>query len=574
MRAEKRALVPAAKAAAAATTKAAWLSVATLVRVATMVFVIGAVSAASYAAYMAADAESRLDTIGDRATALEVIVANMTTTTLNTSACAPGPPGATGPAGETGPVGEAGPAGATGPQGDAGAAGAAGAAGTNGTTDTKLAGLLDADASHRVDLRAATVTTASYDIVFPPAPSGVPMSLMVNGGAGVHTWQAVADVVQMGDSAAYTTPKTTVFGDSLSRRGASFMSSKEWVPWVDYYNATYRAQAGAIDNRAVEASTIATMQTTLYALAGTADAPSGDVVMWIGLEDWMVSTAYTDATYGAAYLRARIAGVLASAAFPLFDSRAVRVGGMGVWTDAADHMEGIEWTGAWTDSTAFGANGVVTTSTSATFALYAVTSRYVWVHYLQGPTACTTASISWTVGGWASPEGTLVQVPDGNTAGYMPIDVLIDRGASYSPSPVAFVFSAIQGTGTCTTLIAGVKALATLPTRRATVVGPYQPYFTGTHTVGGPYMAAAVDHGMRTGTMSRRSLGMDVRYVAPPMPMGGDMVGEGVNGVSTFVPTTAFGRRIARIIAQVALAPSVSVKSTGSNSLPAMGGDP
>ena len=119
MRAEKRALVPAAKAAATTATKAAWLSAMTLVRVATALVVVGAVAASSYAAYMAADAESRLGTIGDRATALEVIVANMTTGAL-------GPPGFNGTDGATGPPGSNGTTGAPGPQGPVGPQGPTG----------------------------------------------------------------------------------------------------------------------------------------------------------------------------------------------------------------------------------------------------------------------------------------------------------------------------------------------------------------------------------------------------------------------------------------------------------------
>ncbi len=535
----------------------------------TLVFAVLASATAGgigYTTYLADDAATGARHLDDRTLALGVAIASTSTATL-LIANQTGPIGPTGPAGPAGPAGAAGaegPKGATGPTGSAGADGAPGVSWALATQTLTSLALLDADASHRVTLRAAPATTTSHAVVLPPAAAPTTPAILVDtDGAGTTSWLSVDTMMRtMTDSAPYTTPITHVFGDSLSRNDPR-TADRGWVSWATSYAAAHGARAGTVVNLAVPGATINAMMMTLY---NALPSITGDVVTWIGYNDWAASTNYQQGAASVnSYLRVRIAGIVAMSVMPLWRSLGVKKATTG-WSG----FSSVTWTAGWSDNAVFGPTGVFTQTQADTATLVGVTTRYVWVQYLQGTSSCADAYASWTVGG-ASPQSASVQFPWGTTESFVPVDVIIDRGdaQSYPTAGVDIVLTAIRGTGPCFTFINGIKAFTTLPatTGRATIIGAWLAHFTGQHTLGGAALAATISTMFRQSVATYQSFNIDVRYVEPPMPLVADLMGEGIN---TCHPSSQYGRRLADVVAQVALAPRTRLRSTSSNSLPAV----
>lgn len=336
---------------------------------------------------------------------------------------------------------------------------------------------------------------------------------------------------------SYSTEYTDIFGDSLTN-----YSVNTGYNWPDFYQSFY-PQAGTVTNKAVGGSTISTMLAALYA-----GEILGDSIIWIGYNNWM-STTYT-----IGFLKTLIQGVGAMAAYAIFKPPLITIS-----------SSSLRLTGTWINcSTTILSNRGLETSDSTATLEFDVNTRYVWVQLVLNGSSSTNNSISWTIDG-TSAESTAVQVPNGLSGNPVPYDIFIDRGASMIGVSTVFNMTSLQSATTAKTFVIGFVTVNEIPSYRSTIVGPWQTWYARSHTLGGPEVAAAVDTGMRQVVHNYRIKGLDMRYVSPPMPMVGDLLGEA--GISIH-PNRYFGSVLASTFASVALAPNTTMSTSGDFTIP------
>jgi hypothetical protein len=307
------------------------------------------------------------------------------------------------------------------------------------------------------------------------------------------------------------------------------------------YKALYPG-IGAVYNNAKGGSRIFDAARILF----SGGAP-GDFNFLIGYNDWD-NVASTNGMI-AGWIRS----IAALASFAIFNPA--------ILTVATTIPSELSYTAEWTDvsGTLLWNRGIQNNVLPAGNITLKVTTRWVYMLFSTNGQANTQISISYSIDG-VSTETTAISLPDSSSGVIYPFDIFIDRTAAKIGVTSTIVVNSIQITAQSTgtahrTYFLGYSLVNTLPTKRATVIGPWTSKFqTGqSHDLGGPAMSATVEKMMKDVIQTYRLKGLDMRYAALPTPSETEFLGA---GISTIHPPSTFLPIMAKAIAQVALAPN------------------
>lgn len=366
--------------------------------------------------------------------------------------------------------------------------------------------------------------------------------VQIEGNLGVESLNVENDLIAAGNTEVSSimvldtgrvVTSTTIYGDSLCKNPFGFVNDY----WPEIYSDLYPG-AGDIENNAIAGSTMDDLSTQIY----QNDDPAGDTILWIGYN------TFQNLTLSNGGLRGYIYSAVAFLEFCMWRPANLRIGSdanvvlAGTWVNTPDPMS----------------RGVQTTSaTPGTLTINNINTRYLYVHLLFSDTAATANSITWNIDG-SQVYSNKVQIMNLSGTFQYAHGLFIDRGAALIGTNTSFILnSAVTGTGTITTRVIGYVASNTLPTNRATLVGPWHSIGYGSHTLGGPTITAACDTLWRQLVNGYRNIGLDMRYFLPPFPTLGDWYGQ---DQGTIHPNRQYNEKFARALGKVTLASNSTTK--------------
>ena len=470
--------------------------------------------------------------------------------------CQQGEMGIQGPIGPTGAQGfngTVGATGATGPQGVIGHTGANGAQGAQGATGpTGPVG---------VGVTGATGGTGPVGAVGSQGATGATGATGAQGNTGatgatgsVTSSSSLTTNTIRFTPAVYTTPSTSVFGDSLNVNQGSDLSV---LSWTTQYATNYPA-SGTLHNYAVDGADLESVLTQIYSLSGS--QVGGDAVIYVGYNSW------GNVLYTPTALKTAAQSIVALCSLWILQPAVMTM------ENLATNFPEVTLTNPvgspWTDSDVGlgwgrgikNCGGPACLDGLATMTITGVNSQYLVIHMVFNSGTAQTVYQSYSMDG-SSFESTKIAMPD-QTIVYYAYDLIIDRGPNYASKSGIFVLNSLgrNGNSVSTLLLTRIIGYSkfnqtTAPTRRCAVIGPWTPISDNTHTYTGAEQSVAVEYVLKGTVEAYEEMGLTgIATVRQPMALLSDFFGEDVT--ATCHGNTRYNKRLADVVARAALRPS------------------